>query len=214
VARFDRLKYPVHKLKPGETVDAAFPDLFKKPEFKALKASKKHAADYGRLVKYIIFLYDMNSDLVDEFRSDLKARKDAAATEAGFERVKGKWPDAVLKVMNIRDQDAYLAILAYLQMQKYPIWQEIVITEQELAEFNRIRFVAIKKTDDQIAAANAKDKLKEKCESRIKSLASLYKQFFEDHTDVQKAEFEEQITPENAERILETEGAPYEEIKS
>lgn len=218
MGRFDSLKYPVHRVKPGEFVDKAIPELFKIPEFKALRSSKKHAADFSRVTKYIVYLYDKNSDLVDEFRSDLKARKDAAATEAGFERIKSKWPESIQRVMDIKDEEAYRAILAYLKMQKYAIWTEIVVTEQELDEFNRIRFAAITKKKgeekDIIKAANEKDRLKEKCESRIKSLEALYKQFYEDHDDVKEAEFTEMVTPENAERILSTMEAPYEEIKN
>lgn len=220
MGRFDTLKYPVHRLKPGEPIDQAFPDLYKIPAFKKLRASKKHAADHNRLVKYIIFLYDKNTDLLDEFRTDLRARKDAAATEAGFERIKGGgWPVSLQKVMDIQDDEVYFAILAYLKMQKYPLWTEIQVTEQELDEFNRIRFASITKKakkgeTDTIKAANEKDKLKEACEKRIKSLEGLYAQFYEDHTDVKKAEFDEMITPENAERILTAEPPPYEEIKS
>lgn len=216
MARFDRLKYPVHKLQPGQTADQAFPTLFKIPEFKKLKSSKKHAADYSRLACYIVLLYDKGTDLADEFRDDLKARKDAAATAAGYERIGGKWPAHVQKVMDVQDEEAYHAILAYLKEQKYPLWREICVTEQELDEFNKIRFASITKKKgeekDIIKAATEKDKLKEACETRIKSLDSLYTQFFEDHSDVKKAEFEEMITPENAERILEKETPPYVEL--
>lgn len=216
MARFDGLQYAVHRLKPDETVDKAFPELFKRPEFKKLRAR----ADYNRLVKYIIMLYDKGTDLVDEFRNNLQGRKDAAAIEAGYERVNGKWPENVQKFMDIRDQDAMHAILAYLKGQRYHVWTEIVVTEQELDEFHRIRFSSIttgkkkKAESDTIKAANEKDKLKEACELRIKSLETLYNQFYEDHTDLKHVEFTEPITPENAERILETEKPPYEEIKA
>lgn len=217
MAKYDRLQYAVHKLKPGESVDKAFPSLVKRiPEFEKLKKR----ADYNRLVMYIMFLYDKNTDLADEHKI-LQDRKDAAATDAGYERVKGgKWPENVQKVMDIRDKEAGEAILSFLKTQKNHIWTEIIVTEQELDEFQRIRFNSITKKKgkvgdekDVIDAANKKDKLKEACETRIKSLESLYNQFFQDHQDLRKAEFDEMITPENAERILEKEGPPYEEIK-
>jgi hypothetical protein len=215
MARFDGLQYAVHKLQPGETVDKKFPELFKKPEFKKLRARP----DYNRLTIYIVLLYDKGTDLVDEFRNNLQGRKDAAAIEAGYERSNGKWPEHVQKVMDIRDQDAMMAILAFLKGQRYHIWTEIVVTEQELDEFQRIRFASIttgkkkKAESDTIKAANEKDKLKEACELRIKSLETLYNQFYEDHTELKYVEFSEPITPENAERILESEKPPYEEIK-
>lgn len=215
MARFDSLQFHVHRLKPDESVEKAFPVLFKKPEFKALMKR----ADYNRLTAYIVYLYDKNTDLTEEFKSNLQARKDAAAQHAGYERTKdGKWPAHIKKVMDITDKEATAAIMAFLKHQKYHIWTEIVVTEQELDEFQRIRFTGLgkKKGDresDIIDAANRKDKLKLSCETRIKSLESLYNQFYEDHQEVRKAEFEEMMTPENAERLFEKEPPPFVEIK-
>jgi hypothetical protein len=141
MARFDSLKYPVHRLKPGETVDKAFPDLFKKPEFKKIRAR----ADYHRLTCYIVYLYDKGTDLTQEFPNNLQARKDAAASEAGYEKVAGKWTKQIQDVMDIRDKDSMEAILAFLKGQRYHIWTEIIVTEQELDEFQRIRFQSVGK---------------------------------------------------------------------
>jgi hypothetical protein len=218
MARFDSLKYAVHKI-GDESVDKAFPDLFKKPEFKKIRGRP----DYNRLTKYICYLYDKNTDLTHEFPKNLQARKDEAAKEAGYERTNGKWPKQIQDVMDIKDKDATSAIFIYLKDQKYYIWTEIVVTEQELDEFQRIRFASVsnksskkggKVESEIIDAANKKDKLKEACDSRIKSLETLYKQFFEDHMELKQAEFEEQITPENAERILAKETPPWEEEKA
>ncbi len=210
MARFDSLKYPVHRLKPGEKVDKAFPRLFESPEFKALLKR----ADYNRLVCYIVLLYSKDTDLTHEFPKNLQARKDAAATEAGYERQKGKWQKQIQDVMDIRDKDATAAIFRFLKDQKYSVWTEVVVTEQELEEFQKLRFTTIAKKGssdkDIMDAANKKEKLMEACETRIKYLDSLYKQFYEDHTDVQEAEFDEAITPETAERILAKEKPPFE----
>lgn len=217
MGRFDSLKYPVHKLKPGEKIDQAFPQLFKSPEFKKIRAR----ADYHRLACYIVLLYDKGTDLTAEHPKNLQARKDAAAIEAGYERVAGKWPKQIQDVMDIRDRDATAAIFQFLKDQKYHLWTDIIVTEQELDEFQRLRFQNIssgkskKKTADTdlYAAANKKDSLMEACSTRISRLEMLYKQFYEDHMDVKEAEFDEIITPEKAERILAKEGKPYEELK-
>lgn len=202
MARFDSLKYPVHNI-GDQSVDKAFPELFKDPAFKKLRAR----ADYNRLTKYILFLYDKDSDLTQEFPKNLQGRKDAAATESGYERTGGKWPKQIQDVMDVKDKDSNSAILAFLKIQKHYIWTEIVVTQQELDEFQALRFASIKKgkntaESDVIEAANKKEKLKQACESRIKSLEGLYRQFYEDHKDLQTAEFDEVITPETAERIM------------
>lgn len=216
MGRFDSLKYPVHKLEPGQTVDKAFPRLFESEEFKKIRTR----ADYHRLVCYICYLYDKNTDLTEEHPKNLQARKEAAATEAGYQRVNGKWPKNIQDVMDIRDKDATAAILRFLKDQKYHIWTDIVVTEQEYDDFQRLRFQNIsgrtkKKTTetDIYSAANKKDSLMEAVATRMTRLETLYKLFYEDHMDVKKAEFDEMITPEKAERILAKEGKPYEEMR-
>lgn len=219
MARFDSLKYAVHKVKPGEFVDKAIPELFKIPEFKALRSSKKHAADFSRVTKYVIYLYDKDSDLIHEFSNNLQARKDAAAVEAGFERHNGKWPKHVQDIMDVKDKEVNSAIMAFLRDQKHYVWAEICVTSQELDEFQALRFSSVSKKgknnsdSDIIDAANKKEKLKAACESRIKSLETLYKQFFEDNRELQTAEWEEMISPEKAERIMKKTEAPYEVVK-
>jgi hypothetical protein len=217
MARFDSLPYPIHKLAPGESVDQCCAKLFKLKEFQKIRAR----ADYNRLVKYIVYLYDEHSELAHE-NKDLQARKDAAATQAGYERVltskkadnEGKWPKHLQDVMSIKDADTHAAIMAYFRLHRNEIWREINVCEQELDEFQSLRFASIggKKGEekDTIKAATEKDKLKDACDLRLKSLVTLRKQFYEDHTDVQKAEFTEAITPETAERILTDK--PYEEV--
>lgn len=205
--KFDNLRYAVHKI-GDKPIDKAFPELFRYDEFKALRLLKN--IDWRLLTKYIVFLYDKDSDLVSEFSSQLQARKDAAAVEAGFQRdAKGHWPKELQDVMDIREELSYRAIFRYLKIQKYDVWREIVVTEQELEEFQMLRFQSIRKKKnnkaevDEIEASTKKTKLKEACDIRIKSLESLRAQFYADHQDVKTAEFDEMITPENSARILE-----------
>jgi len=215
--RYSALKYKVH-LNPYP-VDKTFPELFNDPVLKKIKLSDK-------VVRYIIFLYSKDTGLVHEHPSDLQARKDQAARDAGFQLYAGKWPAEIQEVMDIRNQDAYTFIMAFLRKQKHNIWTELCVTEQELFEFQSLRFATIgsdksskkKKTAEEdkdiLVAAEKKEKLLKACNDRIKHLEVLYEQFYGDNKDLQVAEFEESITPEKAERILELMPAPYEEIKS
>lgn len=210
--RYSALKYKVH-LSPYP-VEKAFPELFKDPALKKNKLSDK-------VIRYIIFLYSKDTGLVHEHPSDLQARKDQAAIDAGFERVGNKWPKEIQEVMDIQSQDAYNFIMAFLRKQKHNIWTEIVITEQELFEYQSLRFdwgnkikgtKTAEEEKDIHVVAEKKEKLLEACNKRIKHLEVLYEQFYGENKDVQAAEFDESITPEKAERILELMPAPYEEI--
>lgn len=232
--RFSGLKYnPKKATRPYEQ---EFPNLYRHVEFRKLK----EIPEGDKVAAYILFLYSKETDLVHEHPSNLKERKEAAAIEAGFVRdQQGNWPEIVQDLMDIRNQKAYNATMLWLKIQKHTVWTEIVVTEQELFEFQKLRFLAIdtgkrkKKTEikeeeseeedlfgfglgkkEVYAAANEKDSLMEACDSRITKLESLYPQFYGDsRKDLQNVEFDEMMTPENAERLLETMEAPFEEVR-
>lgn len=201
-SRFGSLRYPVHTV--TGPLEQAFPDLFRHDEFKKLLLDKNGQ----RLVKYLVFLYDYNSDLIFEHQTNLVARKDAAALEAGFARGSDdKWPKYLQKVMDMGDKLFVACILRYLKLQKNDVWMDIVTTEQELDEFQRMRMTPIKELDD----TKQKDVLMKACDVRVKHLKNRYTEFFGLNKDLQAAEFEEMITPENALRILGSK-APWEEV--
>jgi hypothetical protein len=218
--RFSSLRYPFHK-KVGQSLDVAFPGLFKNAEFKRLK----QRASWEKIVKYILVLYDHNTDLLHEYPV-LRERKEVAAAEAGYAKnSKGNWPDEIENIMGIRDLPSYEAIMCFLKIQNHPVWTHIVATEQELEEFQGYRVMSIemgkkKNGEDDTAtidiyeAAKKKNMLMDACTARNTLLKSLYEQFYGDHKDELKSvEFDEMISPENAERILAkmAEAVPVEE---
>lgn len=209
--RFSSLRFPVHRV--TDPLDKAFPDLFRLQEFKKLKL--RADIDWQKLVKYICFMYDPKSDLIQEFQGELKERKEAAAVEAGFEREpNGKWPKALLAGMEIKDPEIHAAIMAFLKIFKNHEWTDIVVTEQELYEFQSLRFKAINdESSDIYGDAKKKDGLMASASDRRASLKILRAEFYGDNKDLEAPEFDEMITPENAERILATMPPPYEEIK-
>lgn len=202
--RFSSLRYPVHTA--TQPLDKAFPELFKYGEFKKLRLRK--SSDWEKVAKYIVFLYDKGSALTFEFQSDLKARKEAAAIEAGFTReASGNWPKEVVAIFEIDDADVHGAIMCYLRIQNNDVWTDIVVTENELEEFQALRMTTIKKgkageEQDIFDAAKKKDLLMKACDTRVKALKNRYAEFYGDHKDVQAAEFSEMITPENALKLL------------
>lgn len=215
--RYSSIKYKVH-LAEGP-LDKAFPELFKHKEFAKLKTRR----DCDNLVKFIMFLYDKNSQLIHEYQTDLKERKFAAAKDAGYHRkTGGTWGKEIQDVMDIQDHDATAAIMKFLKIQRHNVWTEIVVTEQELFDYQVMRFTPVGKrgkkstADDEkkiIESTVKKEALRKACNERIVALEGLYEQFFGDNKDLIAAEFEEAIRPETAERIIFAD-KPYEEIKT
>ena len=120
--------------------------------------------------------------------------------------------------MDIQDREATAAIMQFLKMQRHNVWTEIVVTEQELFEYQSLRFAPVgKKRGKTINAIDEKaiiestvkkEALLKACNTRIAILEGLYEQFFGDNKDLQ-SEFQEMITPEKAERIM-GESNPFE----
>lgn len=208
MARFDSIRFKVHKA--DDQLDRAFPELFRIPEFQKLRLRP----NWEKVVKYICFLYDPDTDLAQEFQSDLTERKEAAAVEAGFTRDdRDKWPEDLRRIMAIKDEDVHAAIIAFLRIFNNHEWTDIVVTEQEIWEFQALRFKAIEEKDnnDLYGDAKKKDTLMAAVKDRRANLKVLYRQFYGDHEDLERPEFDEMITPENAERILATMPPSYEE---
>lgn len=212
--RYGSIRYKVH-LAEG-SLSNVFPALFKHKEFEVLKRRENCDA----IVRYICYLYDKNTTLVHEYQSDLKSRKEEAAGDAKLKRVNGKWTEDVQKILDIKDDEVTAAIMQYLKLQRHNVWTEICIIEQELFEYQSLRFTPVsskkgKKALDEkliLESAAKKEALMKACSIRITKLGELYGQFFGDNVDVQ-AEFEESITPETAQRILPLDDKPYQEIK-
>jgi hypothetical protein len=238
--RFKSMKFNPFR-DPTQTIDKVYKDLFRYEEFLELRKYR----NWERLVNYILLLYSKDTVLLDDYQDNLKQRKDAAAEAAGYKRNNsGDWPEEIKLVMEIRQKPAVEAILCFLRHQKSVIWREICISEEELYNFQMLRFNPIemgtkkvkKKRNepgeedtgevDEVTmmkerqkevyeAAGKKDNLLDACKTRISHLESLYVQFYGDsRKELMEAEFSEMITPEKASRMLSEMEAPYQEVDS
>lgn len=204
--QFKSMKYNPFR-DPNKTMDELYPDLFRYDEFRNLKRQTA----WNKVAKYILLLYSKDTELLQEHPDNLKNRKEAAATMAGFVcELDGVWPPDAAALMEIRNKTAAEATLRFLKHQKHIIWTEITIIEEELSNFQMLRFNPIelgkkkskkKKNPDGspggdtgededsssknrqkeiYEAANRKDDLMDACSKRIKALEGLYVQFYGD----------------------------------
>lgn len=200
--RFSRLKFPIHKSQAK-----TLPDLFNE-----LPGLRRYFQDPDRsesplyppgmlikIIKYIVFLYDEQTDLTDEYPDDYRLRKDSAAKEAGFRRRdNGEWPDDLLAIMNLEDRDAVRWILDYLKVMKNKLWREIILLEEELDSITRQRM-------ESINDFSKKDDLMPRSKIRIDELELRKKEFYANHDELKRATEKEiiPITPENVYKELD-----------
>lgn len=198
--RFSKLRFKIDKLEAGDAIELAYPALADNKEFRAYKGYAK-----PKLIKYIVFLYDPNSDLVDEFEI-LQDRKDAAAIEAGYTRGEtGDWSKAIKEIMTLKNDEARAMILRFLKTIHNHVWTEICLLEQELDVYNAMRMepLPIDSKRDNAELLAKRDNLMSMCEKRVRALELHKMKFYADHDDLREmAEDDIPINPENAVELL------------
>ena len=218
--RFSNLRFPVHKILPGQSLEETIPSLFRYKEFQDFKHRHK-----DQIIIYICLLYDPNSDLIDEFPQDFQQRKYAAAVEAGIERDGEQWPEWFENAMvfqkgvkrnrkqgkeetefteEVIDEKLIDMTLRFIRLFKNRIWTEICTLEVELERYTRQRWEGLKSKSgvEDASSAVTSSKLSQICDSHIAKLTSLYSEFFSGDKDLNKAVLE-MVTPENMDRLLE-----------
>ena len=202
--RFSKLPYPIHKntsLSPADlfeelpglrryfnSIPKGIKDLDDLPE-----GRRSTPLDIVKIIKYIVFLYDPETDLTYEYSDDIRLRKEAAAREAGFKRESnGDWPQHVADILDFKNEAVVDWIIDFLKVRKNTIWTEIKFIEEELDSLNRSRAESIR-------IGNIKSDIMNLTRERQDELYVLYKKFYADHTDL-KAKTEDRlfpVTPEN-----------------
>lgn len=216
--RFSRLKFPIHKIEARD-----LPDLFRQMPglrrfFQSLNRlddvpkSNLYRDDQGndhtaKVIKYIVLLYDENSDLVDEYPDDLRLRKEAGAREAGFKRKDGKWPDFLVEIMEMRDRQAIEWMIDYRKTQKSSVFTDIRLIEDEIETINRRRVTELYDSD-----FSKKNDLLEAVQKRRTELENLYKKFWAESRDLKQVG-EEILHPVSPENVFKELKLPDEIIK-
>ena len=111
LSSFDKLRWPVHTIGIGEKI--AFPEMSKYPEFKA----KISGIDKSKLIRYIVYCYDINSPLFNDLDKILE-RKVAAARLAEFEQDDDlNFSDKVQELFANKIKEANAMIIRYARLQ-------------------------------------------------------------------------------------------------
>ena len=189
--RWQHLQVPVHTV--DKDLDEAFA-IFQRKEFQGIPKTWR-----DRTLKYIVYLYDKNSDLIHEY-PDLTERKRAAATEAGWDFLnaeKNKFNIKVERIMELRDERTRAAVLKYLELQNSKEMDMIHYNEQLFAEYRDLllrpvldeptsKEDALGTTDVKniYATADYKKKLREECKQIASDLEKLYAKVYGDNEDL------------------------------
>jgi hypothetical protein len=216
--RFSKLKHPVHKI-TAKTPDELFDQLpglrrffqrvtvdkisgqpvsrNKTPEGTVGSHFFNTPEDLVKFIKYTVFVYNPDSDLVTDY-GELRQRKEAAAIEAGWNReVHGDWPVFVEEILSMKNRVSNQHILDYLKILKSNLWMEIVQLQEDIDYMNEVRMrdraLAIKE--------NYSDKVKDSNEKLQVNL----KKFYAEHNDLKNATVKDifPISPENFYKELE-----------
>jgi len=229
--RFTRLQFPVHKIQaktptelfnvlpalrryfqaltkvnldvviphPETNTETKFKTEGYKPSFKGL-----YPEDLTRIIKYIVFVYDPDSDLIDEYPDDYRLLKDAAAKEAGFIRNHdGSWPQYIQDILEFRNSDVVTWILDYFKVKKNQIWQEIRFIDEELDSLYRRRASKLSRSE---VDRQEMDLIKLRLDER----ENLLKKFYAGHPDLKKASVQDELFPISPENVFKELKIPQE----
>lgn len=181
--RFENLKFKIHDIPKNVDIREKFPELNK---YKTIAKSRYPNID--TLLRYMIYLYDPNSDLIRSI-PDLASRKQQAALYAGYTH---ETPE-LQNIMEFKEQkivDIVHCILTEVYHNRdYTEWCTL---HQELEEYTRLRLKALPndKVDesgeavDLFKAMELKGKMRAQTKLIHEQLDALEQKIFGDNIDV------------------------------
>lgn len=166
--RFSGLKFKIHGLKS--------PVLDKYPELLRYKsiADVKDIDGLDEILRYLIYLYDPNTDLNQEC-PDLKDRKTEACSLAGLNG------DDFQKICDMGEP--FISLITCLLCEVYHNRKNMEwhTTQQELLDFTRLRW---SKVDAATLSVKQRSDLSKFCDEANKKMDILEEEIFGDHEDV------------------------------
>lgn len=142
-----------------------------------------------KAIKYIVWLYSVDTILNVKPVEPLVDRKYKAADLAGFllNKKTNEFPERVVKeLFELRDPVFVMAVLSFLRFQKRELWSEIIVSEEQHYEAMRIRMAPASGSSSKsvIEAADLKKKLRIECKELMQDIRSYWDEFWEDNLDL------------------------------
>ena len=147
-----------------------------------------------KLIKYVLYIYDVNTPLKEHF-PDLKIRKEQAALLSGYD-LKDETLNSIFfftnsKVLSMVDE--------FLKKQNNRVWSMIVSNEQTFFEYQTklLRPVDGDRDKDILQALQIKSKIMDDLNTINERLDSYYMKLYgEDETLLNKIKSDKRLTPE------------------
>ena len=95
--------------------------------------SKYKRSDFEKLIKYIFFMYDKKTPMVEHY-SDVNERKEQCAIMAGYEDIK---KESVLQIFSLENEVARELIFKLLKHQKGMAWSALVTNCELFWQYQR-----------------------------------------------------------------------------
>lgn len=165
-----------------------YPDLFEIEAvrvFSQLGEGKDNQIWRNKAIRYMIWLYSVDTMLNVKPVEQLKDRKLKAAHLAGFriDDETGSFDDKViLDLMELADREFQEAVVQYLIHQKDELFSEIITCEEQHHELMRLRLAPA----DNAQEADAKKKLRLESKELVHDIRQGWDELWEDHDDLRE----------------------------
>ncbi|MAN63468.1 MAG: hypothetical protein CMI60_16155 [Parvibaculum sp.] len=165
----------------------------KYPKIKMFKTFEKSS---DSLIKYVLYMYDQNTPLKEQF-PELKTRKEAAAVLSGFDLIKD---DQKLNDMFFFLSDQLVNMVdEFLRKQNNRIWSMIVSNEQTFFEYQTKLLSPVEgdRDKDILQALQIKSKIMDDLNTINERLDSYYMKLYgEDQELLKVIKADKRLTPE------------------
>lgn len=176
--RFDGLKYPVHELSEDDRAVTTWPELL------TYKAIKNRIDDWSskrldQVVRYVILLYDPDSDLIKEF-PNLQERKEEAARLVSLD-LQDEFTKAVMNCSDVKVTDIILTFIGEIYHNRRLREWHVLCQELDYLTKRRFKFGEDKENFETISE---RKKLREECERIHQAMDLLEEEMFSGDKDL------------------------------
>lgn len=170
-----------------------------KSEFKKIFGGlfKHRRVDLEKIIKYIIYMYDLNSPMRELF-PDMSIRKTECAILSGYDIEKDE--KRLSKIFNLEDRDIVEMIFNYLKFQNHKTWAMLTTNEEVLWQYQQELLSPItdfRQDKEKLQALEIKSKLMNESDSIINRIKSYEDKIFGDDKEVQSKLKQAKTSPES-----------------